>query len=129
MSKEFNLKVKVKTKNSIKILKIKGYLDAYTSLQFEEQIRNLVDSGNYKIIVNLKNLSYISSAGFGVFMAFIDKTRENGGDIKFCCLPKKINEIFELLGFKYIFEVYDKESQAIKSFEKISLKDAKKKKK
>jgi len=127
--KEKNFDLKIEERGDVKILKMKGYLDAYTSLQFEEKMKELVESGNYKIVVNMKNLSYISSAGFGVFMAFVDEVRKNGGDIKFCCLPEKIDEIFELLGFKHIFEVLNDENKAIESFEKLGVKNAKKRKK
>ncbi len=124
-----NFEVKVEEKNSVKVLKLKGYLDAYTSLQFEEKMRELVQSGSYKIVVNMKNLTYISSAGFGVFMAFIDDVRKNAGDIRFCCLSEKIDEIFELLGFKHIFKVFKNEDNAIKSFEELEKKNVRKRKK
>jgi len=55
--------------------------------------------------------------------------RKNGGDIKFCCLSKKIDEIFELLGFKHIFSVLNSENEAIKSFEKVRVKNVKGRKK
>ncbi|MEN3039056.1 MAG: STAS domain-containing protein [Candidatus Kryptonium sp.] len=128
-SKEKNFEVKIEHRNSVTILKMKGYLDAYTSLEFEEKMKEIVESGIYKIIVNMKNLSYISSAGFGVFMAFVDEVRRNGGDIKFCCLSEKIDEIFELLGFKHIFDVLNDENEAIKSFEKAKGKNVRKSKK
>lgn len=128
-SKEKNFEVKIEHRNSVTILKMKGYLDAYTSLEFEEKMKEIVESGAYKIIVNMKNLSYISSAGFGVFMAFVDEVRRNGGDIKFCCLSEKIDEIFELLGFKHIFDVLNDENEAIKSFEKAKGKNVRKSKK
>ncbi len=126
---EKNFDVKIEEKNSIKVLNLEGYLDAYTALKFEELMGEIVKSGGYKIVVNMKNLSYISSAGFGVFMAFVDEVRKNNGDIKFCCLPKKIDEIFELLGFKHIFETYKDDDTAIKSFEKETRKDVRKGKK
>jgi len=127
--REKNFDVLVSDKNSIKILKLKGYLDAYTSLQLEQMFRDLINSGNFKFVVNMKDLSYISSAGFGVFMAFVDETRKNKGDIKFSCLSEKIDEIFDLLGFKHIFEVYKSDEEAIKSFEKVRSRDAKKRRK
>jgi len=127
--REKNFDVEIEEKNSVKVLNLRGYLDAYTSLKFEEVMKKLVEGGSYKLVVNMKNLSYISSAGFGVFMAFVDEVRKNGGDIKFCCLSKKIDEIFELLGFKHIFSVLNSENEAIKSFEKVRVKNVKGRKK
>ncbi len=125
--REKNFDVLISDNDSIKVLKLKGYLDAYTSLQLEEMFREFIRSGNFRFVVNMKDLSYISSAGFGVFMAFVDEARRNKGDIKFSCLSEKIDEIFELLGFKHIFEVYKSDEEAIKSFEKARSRDVKKK--
>jgi len=127
--REKNFNVAISDRNSVKVLKLKGYLDAYTSLQLEEMFKELINSGNFKFVVNMKDLSYISSAGFGVFMAFVEETRKNKGDIKFSCLSEKIDEIFDLLGFKHIFEVYKSDDEAIKSFEKAGGRDVKKKRK
>ena len=127
--REKNFNVAISDRHSVKVLKLKGYLDAYTSLQLEEMFKELINSGNFKFVVNMKDLSYISSAGFGVFMAFVEETRKNKGDIKFSCLSEKIDEIFDLLGFKHIFEVYKSDDEAIKSFEKAGGRDVKKKRK
>ena len=68
--------------------------------------------------MNFKDLSYISSAGLGVFMAFIEKVRENEGDIKLSTMSDKVFNIFDLLGFPLLYEIFNTEDQAIKKFEK-----------
>jgi anti-sigma B factor antagonist len=67
--------------------------------------------------VNFKDLVYISSAGLGVFMAFIEKIRENNGDIKLTTMNDKVYNIFDLLGFPLLYEIYKSEDEAVKKFE------------
>ncbi|MCX7833492.1 MAG: STAS domain-containing protein [Ignavibacteria bacterium] len=111
---EFN--IKESTKDNIKILSLEGFLDAHTSSTLENAFNQLFDKKFYKIIVNFKKLTYISSAGLGVFMAFIERARINGGDIKLCEMREKIFNVFDMLGFPLLFEIYDKQEEALAKF-------------
>jgi anti-sigma B factor antagonist len=104
-----NFEVVREDKSEISILRIKGFLDAHTAPKFEQSIQ---------IIVSMTELNYISSAGLGVFMGFIEEIRENGGDIKLCCMSPKVFKVFDLLGFPALYEIYDKDDEAIQKFNK-----------
>jgi len=100
----------------ISILYIKGYLDAHTAPKLEQEIQKLINEQNFKIIVNFNELSYISSAGLGVFMGFIENVREKNGDIKLTNMNPKIFRVFDLLGFPTLYDILDNEHDAIKKF-------------
>ena len=101
----------------VSILQIKGYLDAHTAPELENAFQQLVDEKKYNILVNFEELSYISSAGLGVFMGFIEDIRKNGGDIKLTNMKPKIFRVFDLLGFPTLYDILDEEEQAIKKFD------------
>lgn len=111
----FNTSVRELGKASI--IDISGDLDAHTSIVLERAIQDLIDKGRTNIIVNFSKLNYISSAGLGVFMSFIDEVRSKGGDIKFSNMPEKIFQVFDLLGFPLLYEIYDDEHKAIEKFQ------------
>lgn len=100
----------------ISVLNLKGFLDAHTAPMFEEEIQKLLDEKRFKLVVNFEELSYISSAGLGVFMGFIEDIRENKGDIKLSNMTKKVFRVFELLGFPNLYEIYDREDDAIAKY-------------
>jgi len=77
-----DFKIGHREQSTINVLELKGYLDAHTAPKLEEAFQNLLKSQRFKIVVNCRELSYISSAGLGVFMAFIEDVRNNKGDIK-----------------------------------------------
>ncbi|MBK9334629.1 MAG: STAS domain-containing protein [Ignavibacteria bacterium] len=108
--------IKTKQKDNISILDIEGYLDAHTSVELEKCFEKIISENKFKIIVNFEKLSYISSAGLGVFMAFIETARSNAGDIKLCAMSDKIYNIFDMLGFPILFEIYKEENAAIEKF-------------
>jgi len=102
----------------VSVLRLKGYLDAHTASDLEAALQRLVDEKRYRVIVNFKDLGYISSAGLGVFMGFIEEMRNGGGDIKLSNMSPKIFRVFDLLGFPALYEINDEESVALASFHK-----------
>lgn len=105
----------------IKIFKLFGILDAHTAPIMEKELNQTIADVTYKIIINLKNLEYISSAGLGVFMEFIEEIRNNNGDIKFVEMEEKVLSIFELLGFHLIFDILPSNNEAINYFKNNNL--------
>lgn len=111
---EFNLNLK--SIDEVNVLELKGYLDAHTAPILEQAISNLIKENKYNIVVNFSELNYISSAGLGVFMAFIENIRDKGGDIKFSSMSEKIYNVFDLIGFPLIYEFYKSDDEAIQKF-------------
>ena len=109
-------KIDVRESSNVQILDLKGYLDAHTAPDLEKAFQTLVDSKKFNIIVNCRDLSYISSAGLGVFMAFIEDVRKNSGDIKLSNMTPKVFNVFDLLGFPLLYDITDDESEAIIKF-------------
>ena len=66
--------------------------------------------------MDFKDLAYISSAGLGVFMAFIEKIRDGKGDIKLAGMTDKVYNIFDLLGFPLLYEIFSSEEEAVNKF-------------
>ena len=111
---EFNLKET--NQGDISILYLDGFLDAHTSSELEKAFEKLISERRHKVVVNFEKLSYISSAGLGVFMAYIETMRNNSGDIKLCSMSEKIYNVFDMLGFPILFEIYKEEKTALEKF-------------
>lgn len=100
----------------VSVIDLKGYLDAHTATDLETTFQKLLNDKKFNIVVNCKDLSYISSAGLGVFMAFIEDVRKNNGDIKLTNMSAKVYNVFDLLGFPILYEIYKDEQEAILKF-------------
>jgi anti-sigma B factor antagonist len=101
----------------ISIIKVGGYIDTTTSSEVERALNSLLKQGRFKIIIDLGNVDYISSAGWGIFISEIKSIRENSGDLKLVSMIPDVYEIFELLEFHHILDVYDTNQEAIQKFE------------
>ena len=111
-----NFKIDHRESNNINVLDLKGYLDAHTASDLEKAFQKLIENRQFNIIVNCKELTYISSAGLGVFMAFIEDVRKNKGDIKLSNMTPKVFNVFDLLGFPLLYDITNDELEAIKKF-------------
>lgn len=99
------------------VLDLKGELDAHTASELELAFQKCLDDGSHRIVVNGQNLQYISSAGLGVFMAYVEDVREHGGDIKIAALPPRVFNVFDLLGFPVLFDITQTEDEALQLFD------------
>lgn len=113
---EFKVSIRLRD-NNIHVLELKGYLDAHTTPVLEDVFQQLLNEKKYRLIVNCKDLSYISSAGLGVFMAFIEDVRTNSGDIKLSDMSPKVFNIFDLLGFPMLYDIVKREDDAALKFD------------
>ncbi len=110
------LEVKVESFDNISVIKPVGRIDPMTVDEFERAIRDSIMRGQIRIVVDASGINYISSAGLGVLMGYIEEVREKGGDIVLCSVPKKIYEIFDLLGFTKIYRFFPSLEEAINYF-------------
>lgn len=107
----------VDQRGGIALLSLHGYLDAHTAVEFEGAIQRKVADGYVRIVVDCTKLNYISSAGLGVFMSFVEEVREKEGDIRISGLLPKVLQVFDILGFTEIFQLFPSADEAIASFE------------
>jgi len=103
-------------RDNVSVIELKGYLDAHTAPRLEETLQGLLNTSRYNIVVNCRDLSYISSAGLGVFMAFIEDVRKHNGDIKLSNMSPKVFNVFDLLGFPLLYEIVKDERDAVQRF-------------
>jgi anti-sigma B factor antagonist len=101
---------------NLTVLALDGFLDAHTAPEFEKAIQSEIDAGRLQLIVDCGKLTYISSAGLGVFMGFIEELREQGGDIKICGLTAKVEQVFEILGFHALYDIVPDVPAAVRQF-------------
>jgi len=106
------MECKVKKVNEVCILHVIGRLDASNAKDLEDQIIELIDSGETAFVANLERLDYVSSSGLRVFL-FIGKKLSAKGLIHFCCLQQQVNKVFEISGFSTIFEFFENQESAI----------------
>lgn len=107
----------VGSSGNIAIIQVGGYIDNVTSAQLELAIADVISQGMNKVIVDLASVSYISSAGWGVFLGKIKGLREKGGDLVIAQMIPDVLDVFELLEFHRVLKVFETTESAVSYFE------------
>jgi len=108
---------KVGTRRDIALLAVKGYVDTMTcSILLNKIIENL-NQGSLHVIIDMGQVNYVSSAGWGVFVGEIKGIRERGGDLKLVQMTPEVIDVFEMLEFNRILNHYDSLEEAINDFD------------
>ena len=106
-----------KTENDVSTLQVSGYLDITTAAELENALAGLLENNQYKIVLDLAGVTYISSAGWGIFIGEIKGIRDQGGDLKLAGMIGEVYEVFQLLEFQSILESYVTAEEAAMAFE------------
>lgn len=82
----------------------------------KQTITNLLAAGSKKLVLNLENVPYIDSAGLGEVVRTHTTVTKQGGSLKLLNLTKRIEDLLSITKLLTVFETYDTEADAIKSF-------------
>lgn len=110
--------MQINTRESYEVLvvDIEGRLDTNTSAYGYDEMVRIAKGGNKKMVVNLKGLEYVSSAGLRVLLLVAKLVQASGGQVKFCQPGDLVKQALELSGFNSLLKLYGSEGEAIKSF-------------
>lgn len=80
-------------------------------------IKNSLDKKTNKIVLDLKNVTWMGSVGIGILICCLTGVRHAGGDLKLTGANEKIKSLLRITKLEQIFEIYPNIKQAIKSFD------------
>ena len=83
---------------------------------FRDLIRDLATKGNKKILLNLSDVSYIDSSGIGEMVSSFTTVTNHGGQLKLLGLSKRVKDLLQITKLYTVFEVFDDEAAAVRSF-------------
>lgn len=105
------------SEHPISLIKLKGAIETTNASGLEETLKRIISDRCYRIVVDLAGVTYISSAGWGIFISEIKRIRRNGGDIKLAEMTPEVREVFELLEFNNILTPFNVTAEAIREFD------------
>ena len=82
----------------------------------KDKVNSLVNQGHKKIILNLADVPYVDSAGLGEIVRTYTTVSKNGGSLKLLNLTKRITDLLAITKLLTVFETFDAESDAVRSF-------------
>jgi len=109
------MEISQKEENGIVSIAIKGRLDADSSAEAETVVKDALKGEKNRLLFNLGELEYLSSAGLRVLLSAAKEMRRRDGKIVLCDLNEFVKEIFEVSGFQSLIPITDSVESGIET--------------
>jgi len=107
------MEVKTEKSGSATIVHVHGRLDSVTAKAFEEQMTQLIDGGENRLVLDLSQMDYVSSAGLRALLMANRKIVSAGGKIALCEATPSVKEVLEISGFVSLFTICASREEAL----------------
>jgi len=111
------MQIEERTVGDVVVLDLKGRITLGDGDQLlKDKVNSLVNQGRKRIILNLAGVPYIDSAGLGEIVGSYTTVSRQGGSLKLLNLTKKITDLLAITKLLTVFETFDSEDEAVRSF-------------
>ena len=111
------MKIDTRTVGDVNILDCSGKITlGEGTMAVRNTVREVLKNGGKKIVLNLADVNYIDSSGIGELVSTFTTVTNQGGQLKLLKLTKKIQELLAITKLLTVFQVYNDEQEAVKSF-------------
>jgi anti-sigma B factor antagonist len=111
------MQIEERSVGDVMVLDVKGKVTLGEGDEMlKDKVNSLVNQGRKKIVLNLAEVPYIDSAGLGEIVRTYTTVSRQGGNLKLLNLTKRITDLLSITKLLTVFETYDSENEAIRSF-------------
>ncbi len=101
----------------VDLVAVNGRVDASTAPQLQDTLRSIFDERRFRVVLDLSEMSYMSSAGLKVLLgALKEAKRWNRGDLRLAALQTQVHDTLNLVGLLQLFRIYTNTVEAVGSF-------------
>ncbi len=111
------MQIEERTVGDVVVLDLKGRVTLGEGDELlKDKVNSLVNQGHRKIVLNLADVPYIDSAGLGEIVRTYTTVSRQGGSLKLLNLTKRITDLLSITKLLTVFETFDSENDAVRSF-------------
>jgi anti-sigma B factor antagonist len=111
-----SMEIKTKAFKHCHVVTVTGRVDSSTAPEFSKALDGLIDKGEFRIVIDMGGLEYMSSAGFRALLGAQRQCRRyNRGEVLLASVPTRIREALELAGFTELFKTFPGPLEAVGS--------------
>lgn len=111
------MKIEMRKAGKVQILDLCGdFATERGNLPVQDTVQDLLDKGEKRIVLNLKQVRWIDSGGLGLLIVLKKRSAQAGADVKLLMPSKKVQDLFTMVRLNEIYEILDSELDAVGSF-------------
>ncbi len=97
------MKINIQRNGDEVVVALNGELDTVTTAQMGEELNRIIEMASNQLIIDCKDLEYISSSGLRFFMQLKRHSEQLNGTVTLINMSQDVKEVFRISGFHHIF--------------------------
>jgi len=110
------MNIKERDEQGITVFDLDGRIDTEGALDLDMTLQAAASVGKHKMVLDMGQVGYISSAGLRTLADILTRNREAGGDLKLVGLNRKVLRVLRIIGFDKFFSIYETLEAALGDF-------------
>ncbi len=112
------MEITIRELKDVDVVTVVGRVDSNTAPQMDQTLKGLVDNGRFKIVLDLGEVEYMSSAGLRAMVSCLRDVKKGVrmGDLRLANLSDRVAEVLELAGLDQVFTIHEDQVGAVGSF-------------
>lgn len=99
------MKINIQRNGDEVVVALNGELDTVTTVQMGEELNRIIEMASNQLIIDCKDLEYISSSGLRFFMQLKRHSEQQNGTVTLINMNQDVKEVFRISGFHHIFNI------------------------
>ena len=100
----------------VSVVKVKGYVDSATAPDLETALKQLVEGNKIRIVLDLKEVDFLSSLGWRAIVLTLKSVRRVNGDLRLASPSPSVEKVLRTVGMTQMFNIYSSSEEAVASF-------------
>jgi anti-sigma B factor antagonist len=101
---------------NLPVVRVRGRVDSETAPELDDALTKLIKEGRCKIVLNLQDVEFLSSAGLRAIVKAYQETQKAGGDVRLAAVSGPVEGMLRTLGMMQMLKMYPTEQEAVASF-------------
>ncbi len=99
------------------VVTVVGRIDSSNASELDTTLAQLIDDSHHKLVLELTEVSYMSSAGLRAIVSALRTAKKKHGDVRIAAPSERVSEVFTLAGLTPLFQMFDDIETAVNSFD------------
>ena len=108
-----DLNVRTRSEGDWSIIEVEGEVDMFTSPKLREAIVRTVDTGSYRILVDLEGVTFMDSTGLGTLVGGLKRVKEHDGILALVCSSRSVMRVLTITGLNNVFSISSSVEEAL----------------
>ena len=110
------LSIETDNRQNVSVMKVKGRVDSDSAPELDDALTKLLQDNRNKIVLNLQDVNYMSSAGLRAMVKAYQGAKKSGGDVRLASVSTPVEVILRTVGMMQMLQMYPNDQEALASF-------------